>query len=65
MSLIKLNKNNKWVVITTIHVLIKEHGRGEISRATEIRCMRESRREEGKARETGQERKRHERARGE
>ena len=23
MSLIKLNKNNKWVVITTIHVLIR------------------------------------------
>ena len=25
MSLIKLNKNNKWVVITTIHVLISHH----------------------------------------
>ena len=25
MSLIKLNKNNKWMVITTIHVLISKH----------------------------------------
>ena len=30
MSLIKLNKNNKWVVITTIHILISCGGIDEL-----------------------------------
>ena len=32
MSLIKLNKNNKWMVITTIHVLISKHKWCAVSR---------------------------------